>query len=485
MGYDFSVHTPTNVSTTAVTTAKSDTSSFGKEMNPEVERTVLFGTDIRECNIPMETASGSYKVAFRNTNKQVFGLDDGLLSKHLLLLGGIGSGKTNTFNFLIEALQHRMTSEDVMIIFDTKGDFKRKFYQSNNPRHWLIGNDEAYRLISRSWNIFDEMKEDDGSFSKNSELIAKEIAKQLFIGRESPSQPFFSQAATDLVAKVIIHLMREAIHNHTEDQLNTETLVQFLQTADTQKYYDMLMNPFNRDFASAQFYIGKPGEKTTPQALGVLGHINAMVNDLFIGVFAEKRMAGNFSMKQIIREKNKRIIFMEYDLSVGETLGPMYRLMFDLALKEALGGRNDHRGNVYLMIDEFKLLPNLMHIDDALNFGRSLGVKVCAGLQSINQLYSIYGEDRGKVLASGFSNCICFQTFDLDSRRYIMERFGEKYELLAYHSRKEPIAVQRAGHVVEDWNILNLQPGQAYISLAGYKPFFFCFENFEEPHSIL
>lgn len=49
-------------------------------------------------------------------------------------------------------------------------------------------------------------------------------------------------------------------------------------------------------------------------------------------------------------------------------------------------------GNVYLMCDEFKLLPNLQHIEDGVNFGRSLGVKIIAGIQSIEQLYEIYGE---------------------------------------------------------------------------------------------
>ena len=33
------------------------------------------------------------------------------------------------------------------------------------------------------------------------------------------------------------------------------------------------------------------------------------------------------------------MIFVEYDLSVGETLTPVYTLLFDLAIKEALAER--------------------------------------------------------------------------------------------------------------------------------------------------
>lgn len=482
MSYDFTVRTPGN-------TPAAGAEASGRSSSPTplgVERTVLYGTDIRRCSVPQETLfHGDYQVAFKNRQGQGFGLNRELLSKHLLLLGGIGCGKTNVFNFIIESLQKRMSDNDVMIIFDTKGDFKGKFYDQRNPAHWLIGNDAQYRNISRSWNIFDEMKTSAGTFHQESELIAKEIGKQLFIGRESPSQPFFSQAAADLVTKVLIHLMRMAARTHTENQLNTDIFVRFLQTATRKTYYDMITNPYNKDFASAESYLGKPEDKMTPQALGILGYINAMLNDLFIGVFAERSSVGSCSMRQIVREKGRRVLFVEYDLSVGETLGPMYRLIFDLALKEALGGRNANRGNVYLIIDEFKLLPNLQHIDDALNFGRSLGVKVIAGLQSINQLYESYGENRGKVLASGFMNCFCFQTFDLDSRKFIMERFGEKYENLAMTSRSNPVSVQRNGYVVEDWNILELGVGQAYINLVGYQPFLFQFAKYEEPHAVL
>ena len=481
MDYDFSVHIPENTRPTALTASSKENETS------DVERTVLYGTDMRRTRPPRETAlpDSGYQVTFRDVHGNAFGMDESLLSKHLLLLGGIGCGKTNVFNFIIESLQRRLTDNDVMLIFDTKGDFKNKFYSQRNPDHWLIGNDPKYKNISRNWNIFDEMKEPDGHFGKESELVAKEIAKQLFKGRESSTQPFFSQAAADLVSKVMIHLMREATKNHMENELNTDKLVNFLQTADIRKYYDMTMNPENPDFASAQLYFGRPDERMTAQALGIFGYINSMVNDLFIGIFAERSWAGSFSMRRIVREKGKRIIFVEYDLSVGETLGPMYRLMFDLALKEALGGRETDRGNTYLIIDEFKLLPDLMHIDDALNFGRSLGVKVCAGLQSINQLYDIYGEDRGKVLAAGFMNSFCFQTFDLDSRKFIMERFGEKYENLSLHSRSVPISAQRQGYVVEDWDILRLDVGQAYINLVGYDPFFFHFTDFDDPHPAL
>ena len=98
--------------------------------------------------------------------------------------------------------------------------------------------------------------------------------------------------------------------------------------------------------------------------------------------------------------------------------------MFDLALKEALG-RKKSQGDVYLICDEFRLIPYLQHIDDGVNFGRSLGVKVIAGLQSINQLTEAYGEYGGKNILAGFSSVFAFRANDVYTRDYIVGLHGK------------------------------------------------------------
>lgn len=221
------------------------------------------------------------------------------------------------------------------------------------------------------------------------------------------------------------------------------------------------------------------GDGSSNQALGVFGELNSMLNDYFIGVFAKKAPEGReFSMRNSIRRKGNQKIFIEYDLTVGETLTPMYRLLIDLALKEALG-RSHSAGDVYMIIDEFKLLPKLQHIDDALNFGRSLGIKVVAGIQNITQLYDIYGMSRGAVIASGFSNLFAFKTIDAESRDYVSKVFGKNYYSMSYfNSADEFVDENREGHSVEDWELMDLGIGRAVVGLANHRPFYFSFEEY-------
>ncbi len=456
-----------------------------EEPNFGLERTVVYGVDIRKTNPPVKTLTDAKVVFCDSITRSHFAMTEKLFSEHLLLLGGIGCGKTNTVNLMLDSLIPSLNDNDIMIIFDTKGDFYKTFHKINNQNHIVIANSPEFSNISKGWNLFDDLRDDTGKFSSVSEINAKEIARELFKGRESSTQPFFSNAASDLVGKVLIHLMRRAVRDHTESELTTSTFLDFFNKNEgislQEKIYKMVTHD-NPDFASAQFYINAPGEKTSPQTLGVLAYITSMLNDLFVGVFANSMPNGSFSMRNLVRSKGRKVVFVEYDMRAGEVLGPMYRLMFDQALKEALGnqaGLNQSRGNTYVIIDEFKLLPDLSHIDDALNFGRSLGVKIIAGLQSINQLYQNYNEDRGKVIASGFMNTFCFQTLDTDSRKFICERFGETYEDISIHSTGHVIPAQRNGHVVEDWQILDLNVGEAFIKLFRYPPFKFQFEEYE------
>lgn len=200
-----------------------------------------------------------------------------------------------------------------------------------------------------------------------------------------------------------------------------------------------------------------------------------------LGVFNDSDERGKFSIRSAVREKGGKAIFIEYDLMAGETMTPIYRMLVDLVLKEALGRRDTLDANVYLVLDELKLLPKLKHLDDALNFGRSKGVKVIAGLQSVNQLYDIYGEAKGHVIAGGFSTLYAFHTSDNASREYVSGLFGRNvvgYQYFGLDGNLEKR--EREGYTVESWDQTSLEIGEAIVGLADVEiPFFFQFQEYK------
>ena len=109
-----------------------------------------------------------------------------------------------------------------------------------------------------------------------------------------------------------------------------------------------------------------------------------------------------------------------------------------------------------------------------------MGVKVIAGLQSVNQLYDIYGREKGLVVAGGFGSIFAFRTSDFASREYVSELFGENVVGYQYQGIDRLYNIrEREGHTVESWHQTALKQGQAVVGLADETtPFLFQFSEF-------
>lgn len=433
---------------------------------------IIFGTSVvnnEPPNIhkPMITFPGRAM-----TGQSGFQINEDLMSRHILLLGASGCGKTNSFCYTVEALRKSMREEDIAIIFDTKGEFYDEF---SRPGDYVIGNSARFRKISYTWNIFDEILADgwdDASVSMNT----RELAAALFRDRGSSTQPFFCNAARDIFRGVLLHFIRQAkaVPAEWKPKLNNADLVKAFQSFRVEHYIKIF-----KHYPDLNSLVSYFGDGKSNQALGVFGELNSMISEYFIGILAEHNPSKSISMRNAVRNKGGRAIFVEYDLAVGETLTPIYRLLIDQALKEALS-RVKKSGNVFFIADEFKLLPKLQHIDDALNFGRGLGVRVMAGIQSIDQLYDVYGKDKGAVIASGFGSIFAFHTNDGSSRDYISKRFGSNIIVYEYTSsqRNAIVTKERDGNTVEEWDQMELGLGQAIIGLGYDAPFLFQFDEY-------
>lgn len=393
-------------------------------------------------------------------------LDESILSKHIMLIGGIGTGKTNAFFHVVSQLKRKMTKNDVMIVFDTKGDFYKEFYTKGDI---VISNDD--NAVDEDgdfncWNIFNEIER--GNRMQESVV---EISKSIFAEAcEKTSQVFFPNAAKDLFMACLLHFMRS---KKPEDRTN-EALMDYLRFTPSHELREMLLSyPDLRAMAS---YIAVDD---SAQTQGVISELQQVVRGIFLGNFGE---VGTLSLRNIVQQKNGRTVFIEYDLSTGSVLTPIYSLMFDIAIKTALGRRRSE-GNVYFITDEFRLLPNLKHIDDAVNFGRSLGVKFLIGIQNVEQIYDNYKEERARSILSGFSTSFTFRLTDEKSKEYIKGIFGHNRKQDAYIplvQTKGLVEEQRDGYVVEDWDISRLTVGQAIIGLPNVEPFLLTFDRYPE-----
>lgn len=425
---------------------------------------LLFGTSLA-MNTPLRLSTPP-AITFRGGGA-TFGISEEDLSTHILLAGATGSGKTNVMLHMITKLKPKMSPEDVMLVFDTKNDFG----QFRCKDDYLISN-YSKACNNVTWNIFMDIVADGWGVSEI-DTNADELAEVIFSDSISSSnQPFFPSAARDIFAAILKGMCYLGIKDtdYRIKYLNNKALSQYLRDLDAKRLTEFLKN-----FSELTGVLKYVGSGNSDQALGVFAELQAVTGRLFIKGFAGD---GRFSIRKAERQKGGRTLFVEYDVSLGQSLIPMYRVLVDLFLKEALNPQNA-KGRVYVLCDELKMLPHLKYLEDALNFGRSLGLVVIAGIQSMEQLYEIYGEYGGKNIASGFQTTFCFRTNNAATRDYIKGIHGQNVCAVYYlnHSNK-PVEETRDGNVVEDWDITSLRRGEAIIGLPGQAPFKFYIERF-------
>lgn len=391
-------------------------------------------------------------------------IDDNLLSKHIMLLGGIGTGKTNAFFQMVSQLSVQLTKNDVMVIFDTKGDFYKEFYR---PGDIVISNDETAAGPNGNrnyWNIFNEIE-----YGEHMMESVIEISKSLFAEQcKKTNQIFFPNAAKDIFMACLLHFIRSV---PAKDRTNAN-LIRYISSTPVGMIKQMLAS--YDDLRAMTSYIEK---EDSAQTQGVMSELLQVVREIFIGNFAK---TGTLSLKNIVKNKGGKRVFIEYDLSIGKMLSPVYSLMFDMAIKQALG-RKRSEGSVFFITDEFRLLPNLEHIDDAVNFGRSLGIKFMIGVQNVEQIYECYGEERARSIMSGFLTNMSFRVNDAKSREFIQQLYGKNQKCESYlptNQQNGIIENQREANVVEDWNISNLLVGQAIIGFPNVEPFILRFKEY-------
>ena len=434
---------------------------------------LLYGSRLKENQVPQLDSVGIHIRGEYNQRASTISITPSQLSKNVLFIGGTGSGKTNAINLFLREIRTQMTDDDVMIVFDTKGDYEREFFDESKG-DVVIGNSAQYRDRSQIWNIYEDALIDGWRSESAISININEMARILFEKNKSEAQPFFTNAARGIFCAQMLAIVRGAMFDKSlrTEQMNNRALIDFFNRA-TKESYQLLSESFE-DMRKIQIYLGDTGNS---QALGVLAEIQVMLQDTFIGIFGE---SGSFSIRNFVRQRGGKTLFLEYDLSIGETLAPLYSLLMNLALKEALGrnASGGEEGKVYIVIDEMKLLPLVKHLDDAVNFGRSMGVSVLAGLQSMTQIHDMYGNDKGEAILSGFCSLLAFRPNDAKTREYIQSRFGKNMVNEIFDANQRAVSERRQGHVVEDWDLSGLNIGESVVGIDGSPPFLFKFDRF-------
>lgn len=288
-------------------------------------------------------------------------------TRHFLILGSVGGGKTQT---MLHLLGEAICRGDGVLVLDTKGDMMAGLPGSPTPL--LVAPHDQRSL---AWDIA-------------ADCCVKQDARELAVRFIPPSSdPMWSQAAQEIFVSCIVHLQqtrgREWSWADLEAAVNAdhETLTQYARD----------------HHPSALRLLDQPESRTTHSILTTF-HTHMRI----VSVLAEAwpdLLAGRFSIRGWLHNPTPyRPLILQHDPGYPELsrvwIGSMLGLLASAVGSPTLTESKQRR--VWLFLDEFPQLPPIRRFPAFLELGRSKGVAVVIGAQDTAQIRAVYGADQAK-----------------------------------------------------------------------------------------
>ncbi|WP_457755602.1 type IV secretion system DNA-binding domain-containing protein [Thermodesulfatator indicus] len=318
-------------------------------------------------------------------------------SKHLLIVGSTGTGKTTAIAQIFKQIQAYNTN---IIPHSFKGDFLLKFYR---PSRDLIFNPVDKRSIG--WTIFNDIRSDTDIIT-----FARSLVK------ETPKDPIWGEGARGLLIAALKKVYIDG------DRTNKE-LYEILSLPE--KELVALLEGYGPDIKetrTALQYLG--GGQASKQAAGILAHV------------AEAKRAisylpdGDFSIRTFLNNAPQGItLFVENGAEQEALCGPVFALFLNTFLQASLS-LSVPKVHTFLILDEFASLPYLPSLPSFLRLARSCGVSLVLGVQDFASIREKYD----KVLPTVINNLrtkMILRVDDPESAEYVSKLFG-KAEVLSY-----------------------------------------------------
>lgn len=369
----------------------------------------------------------------------------------ILALGATRSGKTETGKWIVEGMQ--ASENEPMLVYDHKEDYQEFFDQIGRDYIKLSSGGSTH-----TWNIFDEI---------DNERDADEIARSIFVEMEQAggsTGAFFAPAARQVFAAVLKYHYRKA--NRENSEYSNQDLIEFFQTNTPEQAYSILVE--EEDMAGVATYLDpdKKEQKIWP-------NVQRQVTDIFANEFAQEptEEQPSVSIRRYMQDPRGSALVLDYPYREGSSTTPIFRLLIDLAAREALVDKE--RGN-YFILDEVAQVPKLQRFDELVNVGAGRNIQVFVTLQSVAQLRAGYGEEAASAILSGLTTTILLRSDDPKSVEYVRSKIGREKQEFTSHVEKATLPKgrkktmhreieEKEKHVFSEAEINEWRPGEGVV----------------------
>ena len=369
-------------------------------------------------------------------------------TKHFLVTGSTGSGKTNLIHNLLPQVQAK---KQPAIVIDQTGEMIAKYY--NPDRGDIIFN--PFDTRSKSWDFWTDC---------NDYEELERFSKILFgFNRKKTghsTDPFWEQSAEVIFNACVMY--QKATGDHSIEQLyslvtNTSLNSLRLKLSNT---------PASR-------YLESDSKTVASSILSILATYSRP-----IGYLRDNTKENSFSLKkhfQNLDQGSASWLFLATKPSARELTLSLIACLSELAFSQLLDIGIKENRRIWFVIDELSALGKLPALSMLMAEGRKYGACVLSGLQSLNQLYSNYGQYEGSTIFGQFGTNFFFRNNEPAIARMVTNMCGteiiyrqQKNTSFGAHEFRDGVSYsehQQQKNLVEYSDLANLATGECFALL--------------------
>ena len=331
----------------------------------------------------------------------VLGLAKERYTRHGLISGGVGRGKTQILWPLIEQIAIKMSRKAV--IYDVKGD-----YTAAMPDALLIAPSDAR---SAYWDISADIRTPEA---------AETLAQSLIPSKDGE---FWGPASRAIVVGVLISLIYE--RQHEGKQWGWRSLADRLMASDPYELHDLMATYYPPGLR----LLADPSSTTALNVLQTIAAHTRVIEQLAVAWGnGEDRKSFSFRRWATDGYKGPRQIILQAGRDrelTSKSIAAMFNTLIPYVINPSLKDA-EHSRTLAFFIDEFTSLGRIDDIASLIDKGRSKGCVVWLGFQSIEQVKERYSQNFASALMSMVGTHVVCGISMGETQAFIANLFGKR-----------------------------------------------------------
>lgn len=303
-------------------------------------------------------------------------------TRHFLVTGSTGSGKTNLIDNMLPQIEKL---GEPAIVIDNTGEMIAKYY--NSERGDIIFNPFDQR--GKAWDFWSDCSNPE-ELERFSKILFSFNRKR----SSTTSDPFWEQSA-----EVVFNSCVEYLVNNDNKSMSALKRMVLGATVESLKH--------KLNGTRADRYLSDDGKGVASSVLSMLATSAKPIDYL-----SDMEESGKFSLKehfQNIKQGANAWLFLSTKPSSRQLTQSIIACLTELSLNQLMDIGIDNTRRVWFIIDELASLGKLPALPTLMSEGRKYGSCIICGMQSLNQLYSIYGQYEGSSIFGQFGTSFFFR----------------------------------------------------------------------------